>query len=177
MRESVEKRICHVPKIHDSSGRRRICRGGVYPRGRRRSTTTTGEPNLATLISEGSLRSRVIETLPVMLPKARESGPFTPIWESRVTVASPTRIMASTPRTSVDPRPIRRSSNRTSKLLSAAPGGSLMSAPTDVSPDDDLAAVHDDRPIGVMKRTSVIFDLHAKRVILLDPPIPACWRR
>ena len=52
-----------------------------------------------------------------------------------------------------------------------------MSAPTDVSPDDDLAAVHDDRPIGVMKRNLVIFDLHAKRVILLDPPIPACWRR
>jgi hypothetical protein len=65
--------------------------GSTSTPGCTRLATRTGEPSLATLISEGPLRSLVIQTSTVMFPEALEPGPVTSIWVLKVTVASPTR--------------------------------------------------------------------------------------
>jgi hypothetical protein len=65
--------------------------GARPPLGCTRLATRTGEPSLATLISEGPLRSLVIQTSTVMFPEALEPGLVTSIWVLKVTVASPTR--------------------------------------------------------------------------------------
>jgi hypothetical protein len=118
---------------------------------RRRVVTGTGKPSSTKLTSEGPLRSQAIYRLAITFPEALDPDPFPSIWVSGVTAASRIRIMACTRRTSVEPPPTGRS-----RILEYA------RAATDLSSGDDVAAAHDDRLIGVMRRSRGLFDLRAK---------------